>query len=104
MFAYKQKNNFDHLEINQNINKDEMALVREFYKFEEKIVEASTRYSPAVIAEFLLSVARKYNEFYAKNRIIDEKEEDFRIFLTKTTASILHEGLYLLGIKTIEKM
>jgi len=91
-------------EIQKNINNDEMALIREFYKFEEKIVEASERYSPAVIAEYLLSVARKYNEFYAKNRIIDQKEEDFRIFLTKTTASLLHIGLYLLGIKTIDKM
>ena len=91
-------------EITSNINDDEMALIREFYKFEEKIVEASTRYSPAVVAEFLLSVARKYNEFYAKNRIIDQKEEDFRIFLTKTTASIIETGLDLLGIKTIEKM
>ncbi|MDD4027067.1 MAG: arginine--tRNA ligase [Candidatus Shapirobacteria bacterium] len=90
--------------IPKEINAEEMALIKEFYKFEEKIMEASERYSPAVIAEYLLSVARKYNEFYAKNRIIDEKQENFRIFLTKTTTSILHTGLHLLGIKTIEKM
>jgi len=91
-------------EIPENINDDEMALIKEFYRFEEKIMEASTRFSPAVIAEYLLSVARKYNEFYAKNRIIDQKEETFRVFLTRTTTSILHIGLGLLGIKTIEKM
>jgi len=98
----KEQKNID--EIVENINDDEMALIREFYKFEEKIIEASTRYSPAVIAEFLLSVARKYNEFYAKNRIIDQKEEDFRIFLTRTTASVIEIGLDLLGIETVEKM
>ena len=87
-----------------NINDDEMALIREFYKFEEKIIESADRYSPAVVAEFLLSVARKYNEFYAKNRIIDQKEETFRIFLTRTTASIIEIGLDLLGIETVEKM
>ncbi|MDD2482885.1 MAG: arginine--tRNA ligase [Candidatus Shapirobacteria bacterium] len=91
-------------EVPQNINNDEMALLKEFYKFEEKIIEASQRYSPAVIAEYLLSVARKYNEFYAKNRIIDQKEENFRIFLTRTTASVIDTGLNLLGIETIEKM
>ncbi|MFA6184997.1 MAG: arginine--tRNA ligase [Candidatus Shapirobacteria bacterium] len=91
-------------EIPENINDNEMALLKEFYRFEEKIVEASTRFSPSVIAEYLLGVARKYNEFYAKNRIIDQKEEVFRIFLTKTTASILHTGLGLLGIKTVERM
>ena len=91
-------------EIPENINDDEMALIKEFYRFEEKIMEASTRFSPAVIAEYLLGVARKYNEFYAKNRIINQEEETFRVFLTRTTASILNIGLGLLGIKTIEKM
>jgi arginyl-tRNA synthetase len=90
--------------IPENINKDELMLIKEFYRFEEKIVEASTRFSPAVIAEYLLSLARKYNEFYAKNRIIDQKEEVFRIFLTKTVASTLETGLYILGIETVEKM
>lgn len=91
-------------EIPININDDEMALIKEFYRFEEKIIESSERFSPSVIAEYLLSMARKYNEFYAKNRIIDQAEEVFRIFLTRTTTSVLKIGLGLLGIKTIEKM
>lgn len=98
----KEQKNID--QIQKEINDDEMALIKEFYRFEEKIVEAGARFSPAVIAEYLLSLARKYNEFYAKNRIINENKEVFRIFLTKTTASILETGLYILGIKTIEKM
>ncbi len=91
-------------EIPKTVNKDEMALIREFYKFEEKIIEASERFSPAVITEYLIGIARKYNEFYAKNRIINQKEETFRIFLTKTVAMILETGLNLLGIDKIEKM
>ena len=91
-------------EIPMEINQDEMGLLKEFYKFEEKIVEASERYSPSVVAEYILTVARKYNEFYAKNRIIGEKEEVFRIFLTQTTASVIETGLDLLGIETVEKM
>ncbi len=91
-------------EVPKDINADEMALIKEFYRFEEKIVEASERFSPSVIAEYLLGVARKYNEFYAKNRIIDQPEETFRIFLTRTVASVLKTGLDLLGIQTVEKM
>jgi len=98
----KEQKNID--EIPKDINNDEMALVKEFYRFEEKIVEAGARFSPAVIAEYLLSLARKYNEFYAKNRIINEEQEVFRIFLTRTVASILETGLYLLGIGLVEKM
>ncbi|MEI8067649.1 MAG: arginine--tRNA ligase [Candidatus Shapirobacteria bacterium] len=98
----KEQKNVD--EIQKDVNPDEMALIKEFYRFEEKIIESSTRYSPAVIAEYLLSLARKYNEFYAKNRIIGEKQENFRVFLTHTTASVLKTGLKLLGIETVEKM
>jgi len=83
---------------------EEIALLKEFYKFEEKIIEASERFSPAVIAEYLLLVARKYNEFYGKYRIIDQPEEIYRIFLTKVTANIMATGLKILGIKPIERM
>jgi arginyl-tRNA synthetase len=88
----------------ENLNLEELALLKEFYKFEEKIIEAATRFSPSVVAEYLINIARKYNEFYGKHRILDQPEEDFRIFLTKTTSSILEIGLKLLGIKPIEKM
>lgn len=86
------------------IEEEEMSLLREFYKFEEKILEAAERFSPAVLAEFLLTLARKYNEFYAKFRIIGEKEEEQRLFLTERTGIILKIGLGILGIETIEKM
>lgn len=90
--------------IPEKINAEELALLRELTKLEEKVIESATRYNPGVLAEHLLSVARKYNEFYGKHRIINQPEETFRIFLTKSTSSLLHMGLGLLGIKTVEKM
>lgn len=89
---------------NQKWEEEEMSLLREFYKFEEKIVEAAERFSPAVLAEYLLNLARKYNEFYAKFRIIGEKEEEQRLFLTERTGIILKIGLDILGIETMDKM
>lgn len=94
----------DLVSVPETINLEEESLLREFYKFEEKIQEAAVRFNPAVLAEFLLGIARKYNEFYGKHRIIDEPEENWRIFLTKTTASVLKIGLTILGIETIDKM
>jgi len=88
----------------KDINEEESSLLREFYKFEEKIIEAAERFSPAVVAEYLINLARKYNEFYAKFRIIGESEEEQRLFLTQSTAKILKLGLTLLGIETMEKM
>lgn len=85
-------------------NEEEMTLLRDFYRFEEKILEAAERFSPAVIAEYLIGLARKYNEFYAKYRVIGEEAESQRLFLTERTAVILKLGLELLGIEIIEKM
>lgn len=87
-----------------NVNGEEMDLLRELAKLEEKVIEAANRYSPSIIAEYLISVARKYNEFYGKYRIIGEPEETWRLWLTKSTAKILKDGLKLLGIETVEKM
>jgi len=89
---------------NQKWNEEELALLREFYKFEEKIIEAAERFSPAVVAEYLIGLARKYNEFYGKYRVIGESNEEQRLFLTERTAKILKLGLTLLGIETMEKM
>lgn len=91
-------------EIPKEINEVEIGLLKEFYKFEEKIIEASERFSPSVVAEYILMIARKYNEFYSQNRIIGQKEEVFRLFLTQTTASVIETGLNLLGVETVEKM
>lgn len=88
----------------ESTNDSEISLLRELSKYEEKLVESANRFSPAVLAEYLLVLARKYNEIYAKNRIIGTEEEVWRIFLTKTTANVIHKGLRLLGIETIEKM
>jgi len=88
----------------KEINDEESALLRYFYQFEEKIIESAERFSPAIVAEYLIGLARKYNEFYAKLRIIDDEKEEQRLFLTEKTATILSIGLTILGIETIEKM
>lgn len=87
-----------------NAEESEKSLLRYFYIFEEKIIEAGERFSPAVLAEYLLNLARKYNEFYGKCRIVGEPEESRRIFLTTVTAKIIQDGLTILGIETLEKM
>ena len=82
----------------------EEALVGEFYRLEEKILEGASNFSGAIVADYLLRLARTYNEFYAKNKIIGDEKEVFRLFLTRTTASILEIGLGLLNIETVGKM
>jgi len=87
-----------------DLNLEEKNLLIELIKFNEKVVEAAERFNPAVMAEYLLSIARKYNEFYAKHRIVGETSEQWRGWLTQKTAEKLKTGLTLLGIKPVLEM
>lgn len=98
----KEQKNIDTDEI--ILEEDEKKVFREIYKFKEKIIESAQRFNPGVLSDFLLSIARSYNEFYAKNKIIGHERENLRLFMTKSITSTIKLGLDLLGIKTVEKM
>lgn len=76
------------------------------YRFEE-IVELSIKeWTPHVIASYLLELAREYNSWYGEIKIIDEDNVNagYNLAKTKAVSQIIKNGLYLLGIKTPERM
>ena len=55
----------------------------------------------------MFELAQKYNSFYNTHRVLDaetEEAKEFRLLLTAATARLIENSLYLLGIKTLEKM
>lgn len=84
----------------------ELSLAKKILRFPEIVLEAAERLEPHVLAEYLFQLAGEYNSFYAKCPVLkaDEPERTARLFLTKQTAETLKHGLYLLGIKTPERM
>lgn len=92
--------------IEYDLEKEEIDLLRSIYLFPEKIVVSAEQFSPHFLAQYLFELSQKYNLFYQRCRIIDEKKEveSFRLFLTAVTAEILKKGLGILGISTLEKM
>jgi len=95
------------------LNEEEEALLRVFYKFPEVIISSAENFAPHLICQYLFDLAQKFNLFYQKHRILEPQQSNkvtrrqckgFRLFLTKTTASILKTGLELLGIKALERM
>lgn len=94
---------------NLNINDEELALLRTFYKFSEVAYEAGVNFAPNLICSYLFDLAQKYNLFYTKHSILNPKEKNeevkkFRLALTLSTATVLKNGLYLLGIGVLERM
>lgn len=92
---------------NDGYNDEELSLLRTIYQFPEVVAEAGRNYTPNIICTFLFDLAQKYNNFYNKHSILkaDSKtSRDFRLALTRATATVLENGLRLLGIEAPEKM
>jgi len=79
----------------------EDELLRILSRFDEVVVQAVEDLAPNLVANFLFDVAQKFNGFYNQHKIGDDKK---RLWLTKSTAEILKQGLGLLGIEAPEKM
>ncbi len=91
----------------QGITSEEKAILRTIYKFPEIVETAAKNYSPNLIASFLFGLAQKFNLFYDKVPIIKSESQElknFRLGLTAATAQVISTGLYLLGIKVVERM
>lgn len=90
----------------QNLNEEEMFLMRTIYKYPEVILNAAETYSPNLVCNYLFDLAQKFNNLYNQHSILqsDNEQRQLRLTLTKTTAQIIKNGLTLLGIDTPLKM
>lgn len=94
------------LKENIHLEKEELEILRQLQKFSDMIVTSGRNYSPNTLSNYLYNLAQKFNLFYQKHQILkaDGETKNFRLLLTKATAQIIKNGLYLLGIETVEKM
>jgi len=83
---------------------EEKDLLRWICRFEEVVSLAVKDMAPNFVCGYLIELASRFNHFYAECKIVGDKREGERLALTRTTAQILKNGLWLLGIETVEKM
>ncbi len=86
------------------LNAEELSVLRTLIRFPEMIESAAKNYSPNLLANYLFSLAQKYNNFYDRHRIIGSENQEFRTMLTAATGQVLKNGLSLLGIEAPERM
>lgn len=98
--AGKTKTDF-RLRGNDNLNEEERILARQIMQFPDVVTDAAQNFSPNTICTYLFHLAQEFNLFYAKNPIIGN---DMRLAMTAATAQVIKNGLYLLGIETMEQM
>lgn len=96
--------NTTHYALRSTLEKEESDLLRFMFRFEHMVRESGTKYSPNILCDYLFDLARLYNLFYQKHKIIGTEQEVSRLALTSATGDILKSGLDLLGIMAPERM
>ena len=63
-------------------------------------------YEPHFLVLYLTELAGAFNAYYAKNKIVDKADEysSYKVALTEAFTIVMQNGLWMLGIKTLEKM
>ncbi|RAL21442.1 arginine--tRNA ligase [Thermoflavimicrobium daqui] len=73
-------------------------------QFGEVVKQSWTDYDPSKIARYALDLARSFNSYYAKVRILDSENKNARLHLVFSVATIIKECLRILGIKAPQSM
>lgn len=91
---------------NVSLNEYEWYLIFNLYQFTEIIKRAKENYDPSEIAKYLINLAQDFNKWYATEKFIDENElqTESRLLVADATATVIKEGMRLLGIEVLNKM
>ena len=76
------------------------------YKFPEVVLRSAKEYEPHYIANYLIEIARAFNNFYGNTIIVnkEDKTSAYKVALTYAFTFVMKTGLHLLGIVAPEKM
>ena len=88
-----------------NLNPEERLIARLIHFYPQIVADSAAAFAPSMLCKYLFDLASSFNAFYAKHTILGEGENaGHRTALTAATAQVLRNGLYLLGIETVERM
>ncbi|MEM0351145.1 MAG: arginine--tRNA ligase [Archaeoglobaceae archaeon] len=90
-------------ELCNKVERDLVVLLSKMPYYVKKVVE---ELKPNLFAEYLLSVASKFNDFYRDYPVLKAEDEirKHRLAIVKAVRKVLCLGLDLLGIKALERM
>ena len=89
------------------VDQIERDLVLTLARFPEVFLDAAVNLRPNVIADYVNSLADKFNKFYTKLPVIKAESvglSDARLALVKATLIVFRNALKLLGIEAPERM
>lgn len=86
--------------------KEELEIVKLLSIFPETVDEATKKFQPHIIANYLFRLSKSFNEFYHQHQVLKAETQikNSRLNLVLATKQVLKNGLSLLGIDAIESM
>ena len=90
-----------------NLLKLEKELLLLLEQYPTVVKEAANEYNPSVIAVYIYNIAKTYNSFYTEHSVLNaetEEKKNLRLRLCELTATIIANGMGLLGIRVPERM
>ena len=85
----------------------EIRLVKILSSYPQKVSEAASALSPALIANYCYELAKEFNQYYHDTGILKETDANLRamrLALISALASVLRKGMNILGIELPERM
>lgn len=93
---------------NLSFSETENNLLVSIKEYFDAIEKSASEYAPHHLCNYLYALAQLYNSFYTQHKVLgdvaDPDVQHFRIVLTQVVASILKDGLAILGIEVVEEM
>lgn len=88
-------------------NKEEIEILKQLFLFPNIIKQAALAMNPAYLANYLLQLCQKFNEFYHQHQVLKAETQNLvqaRLILIQAVAEVIKKGLNILGIQTLEIM
>ena len=85
----------------------EVTLIQRLADYPSVVQKAGCTYAPSIIANYVYSLVKEYNQFYHDCAILREDDtavRSLRLALSETTAKVVKSAMALLGIKVPERM
>lgn len=92
---------------NIEINETEKSIIKQTAEYNNIISEAAKELNPAVIANYIYTLVKEYNQFYHNHTILKEENSEIkglRLLLSSVTANRIKDSMKLLGINVPERM
>jgi arginyl-tRNA synthetase len=86
---------------------EERALALQLLRFEDALTAAAADYRPHLITAYMWDLSKSYSGFFQNCPVLKAETPELRrsrLLLCDLTARVIQRGLYLLGIRTVERM